>query len=170
MPTITGKSLPPAAQTVLEEIMASSNLDSCEVTSVQRFPEDQARVMYENLVGTSIGQGLAAQLRLYKSPGQQVIQVWNINQAKPRDQVIAMMADKIRQLGPENVSKHCSTTQWVWDVAPSSVELDKRAGFVAAAIAHPKVTKFLQPPDDPAYHLQIDRVPEATNNNETTEG
>lgn len=154
---ITGKPLPPAAQTVLEEIMTSSNVDSCEVTSVQRSPDEQARVMLENLVGTCIGQGLAAQLRLYKDPGQQVIQVWNVNQAKPRDQVIALMSDKIRQLGPENVSKHCSTTHWVWDVAPSSVEVDKRAAFISAAIAHTKVTKFLQPPQDPAYHLEVPR-------------
>jgi hypothetical protein len=162
MPTITGKPLPPPAKAVLEEIMASAGVASCEVTSVGRDPDDQARVMYENLIGTGVGQGLEAQMKLYKAPGQSVIQVWNVNQAKPRAEVIQMMADRIRQLGPETVSKHCSTTQWVWDVAPSSVAIDKRDEFIVAVKNHPKMTKFLQPPQDPAYHIQIARIsPEA---------
>ncbi len=154
---ITGKILPAAAQAVQEEIMTTAGVDSCEVTSVVRDPETQARVMYENLIGTGTGQGLAAQMGLYKAPGQAVIQVWNVNQAKPRDEVIALMANKIRQLGPETVSKHCSTTHWVWDVAPSSIPSERHAAYIAAAEAHPKVTKFLQPPQDPAYHAEIPR-------------
>lgn len=138
--------------------MTAAGVDSCEVTSVVRDPYDQARVMYENLIGTGTGQGIAAQLLLYKVPGQAVIHVWDVNQAKPRDVVIGMMAEKIRQLGPENVSKHCSTTHWVWDVGPSSIPSEKHAAYVAAAVAHPKVTKFLQPPQDPAYHMEILRT------------
>ncbi len=135
--------------------MTAAGVDSCEVTSVVRDPESQARAMYDNLVGKGPEQGLTKQLALYQQPGRIVIQVWNINQAKPRDTVIAMMADRIRQLGPETVSKHCSTTHWVWDVAPSSIPSEKHAAYVAAAIAHPKVTKFLQPPQDPVYHTEI---------------
>ncbi len=138
--------------------MTAAGVDSCEVTSVQRSPEDQARVMYENLIGKGTGQGLSAQLGLYQQPGRIVIQVWNVNQSKPRDEVIALMADRIRQLGPETVSKHCSTTNWVWDVAPSSIPSEKHAAFVAAATAHRKVTKFLQPPQDPAFHLEVLRA------------
>lgn len=138
--------------------MATAGVDSCEVTSVGRTPEDQARVMYENLIGNGVGQGLQAQLALYRAPGQAVIQVWNVNQSRPRDVVIGLMADEIRRLGPETVSHHCSTTHWVWDVGPSSVQPGQRAPFAAAAAAHPKVTKFLQPPQDPAFHLEIVRV------------
>lgn len=138
--------------------MISAGVDSCEVTSVGRDPESQAGAMYDNLVGVGDGKGLANQLNLYLDPGKAVIQVWNVNQAKPRAEVIKMMADKIRQLGPETVSKHCSTTQWVWDVGPSSVAIDKRDEFMVAAGSHPKVTKFLHPPRDPAYHLQIMRL------------
>ncbi len=152
---ITGKTLPAAAQVVLQEIMDTAGVDSCEVTSVGRDPDDQARVMYENLIGIGTGQGLAAQLALYREPGQEVIQVWNVNRSKSPVVVIGMMADKIRQLGPENVSHHCSTTHWVWDVGPSSVQAGQHASFAAAAAAHPKVTKFLQPPQDPAYHTEI---------------
>jgi hypothetical protein len=152
---ITGLPLPPEAQTVLEEIMAASGVESCEVTSVTRSPETQARVMYDNLMGEGVGQGYAAQLALYKDPGREVIQVWFVNQSKARLQVIALMSDKIRQLGPENVSKHCSTTRWVWDVGPSSIQPGQHAAFAAAAVSHPKVTKFLQPPQDPAFHTEI---------------
>ena len=155
---ITGKTLPPPANAVLLEIMATAGVDSCEVTSIARDPDAQARVMYENLIGTGVGQGLKDQMMLYKEPGRAVIQVWNVNQAKPRDQVIQLMADKIRQLGPETVSKHCSTTHWVWDVGPHSIpDVDKRGAFARAAASHPKVTKFLQPPQDPAFHLEIPR-------------
>jgi len=53
------------------------------------------------------------------------------------------------------VSKHCSDTHYVFDVAPSSIA-DKRA-FVAAARSHEAVTRFLGPPLDPAYHIEIPR-------------
>jgi hypothetical protein len=41
----------------------------------------------------------------------------------------------------------------VFDVAPSSIK-DKVA-FERAVKAERRVTKFLTPPDDPGYHLEI---------------
>lgn len=155
---ITGISLQPIPKQVLSEIMTTAGVDSCEVSSVGRSPLSQARVMYWNLVGTGTGQGVAAQMALYMAPGKSVIQVFVDNPGKPKDEVIALMEAKIIELGPETVSKHCSTTMYVWDVAPSSIPADKHQTFLNAAITNPKVKKVLSPytiPKDPAFHLQV---------------
>lgn len=155
---ITGIPLEPKPLKILQEVMGTSGVTACRVSRTTATPEDQARAMYQNLIGTGEGQGLANQLKLYLQPGQEVIQLWNVHQAQPRDYVQRLMAEKIRQLGPGNVSKHCSTEFWVTDIDPASVEPhDRRAAFAAAFGAHPLVTKFLQPPKDPAYHFQTPR-------------
>lgn len=155
---ITGKSLGPGPRAVLIEIMKSAGVESCEVTSVGRTPATQARIMYENLIGTDVGQGVTAQMALYRPPGQAVIQVYVENSAKPKDEIISLMLAEIWKQGPEKVSHHCSMIRWVFDVGPSSIAEDKRQSFLLAAQHHPKVVKLLSPftePKDPAYHLEI---------------
>ncbi|MND09835.1 hypothetical protein D3C83_334710 [compost metagenome] len=44
----------------------------------------------------------------------------------------------------------------VFDVAPSSVA--NRAAFEQAVRAEPRVAKFLVPPKDPGYHLEIPQL------------
>jgi hypothetical protein len=63
------------------------------------------------------------------------------------------MTGKINQLGPSTVSHHASNTHFVFDVAPSSIS--NKVAFIAAVNANPSVSKFLQPPDDPAFHIEI---------------
>lgn len=160
--TVKGKALWPYPGQILREIMASAQVDTCEVTSVGRTPETQARIMYENLIGTGDGQGIDAQLKLYMPPGQAVIQVYVANKDRPRDEIVAAMQMEILRQGPEKVSHHCSMTRWVFDVGPSSIAVDKQHDFLAAALGHPKVIKVLSPwtePKDPAIHIEIPKEP-----------
>jgi hypothetical protein len=62
---------------------------------------------------------------------------------------------KIVALGPTKVSHHASdpSVLCVFDVSPSSIT--KKAEFEKAVLADKRVSKFLQPPLDPGYHLEI---------------
>jgi hypothetical protein len=101
------------------------------------------------------GTTVTAAAVIYKEPGQKVVKVYQANPSKSRVEVIALMEAKIRELGPTTVSKHCSTTHYVFDIAPSSIADHKK--FVAAVSKNTSVSKFLQPPIDPAYHIEIPR-------------
>ena len=148
-PVITGLALEDKPKQILTAILKAAGLKAAKVTSVQRNAAEQARVMYDNLVQF----GVAAQNKLYAAPGRAVIQVFAKNKAKPRAEVIQLMTDKINQLGPSTVSHHASNTHFVFDVAPSSIS--NKAAFIAAVKANPSVSKFLQPPADPAFHIEI---------------
>ena len=80
--------------------MAAANVAKLIISSTQRSPADQARVMYNNLET----QGVAAQRKLYKPPGQAVIDVYVAGKAakKTPDAIKAAMTAKINELGPEN--------------------------------------------------------------------
>ncbi len=158
---ITGKLIPLAARLVLIDIMTAANVQKCEITSVARTPADQARAMFDNLVGTGPQQGEQKQHDLYLAPGDLVIDVFHANRARPRDQIIELMRQKIVELGPGTVSKHCCDPSklTVFDVGPNSIDKTKHAAFIAAADAAVKdgrVKKFLSPVNaDPAFHFEI---------------
>jgi hypothetical protein len=69
------------------------------------------------------------------------------------------MEAKIIELGPTSVSHHAADPKVlnVFDVAPSSIA-DKMA-FEMAVRADRRVSKFLLPPNDPGYHLEIPQPP-----------
>jgi hypothetical protein len=76
----------------------------------------------------------------------------------PREAVEALMTSKILEVGASNVSHHIvDASHWVFDVAPSSIPVEKQEAFIAAAATHPKVSKLLKPPADPAYHLEVSK-------------
>ena len=72
-----------------------------------------------------------------------------------RESTIAKMEVKILEIGASHVSRHCADFNklCVVDIAPSSI-LNKDA-FIKAVASDKRVSKFLQPPSDPAYHLEI---------------
>jgi hypothetical protein len=138
---------------VLTDILKRAGLPKVTVSSTSRLPADQARVMYINLEQ----QGIDAQLRLYKEPGRKVIEVYRQGKLAGKDaaSIQAAMTAEIVRLGPTTVSRHASDPKIlnVFDVAPSSVA--NRPAFEAAVRAEPRVAKFLLPPNDPGYHLEI---------------
>ncbi len=155
-PVISGKPLDPQAEAVLKEILTACGLSSALVTSVGRTVEKQAEVMFQNC----LKYGVAAQLGLYAAAGDKVIRVYEQYHATmSADAVKALMADKIREVGSGNVSHHIAdANHYVFDVAPSSIPEDKREEFIRIAASHPRVSKFLKPPSDPAFHLEVTKL------------
>ncbi len=148
-PTLHGLPLEEPAAEILRRILTESGHSSAEITSVQRTPADQARIMYENIAAN----GVEAQKSLYAEPGREVIDVFASMKDSPKDEVIAAMLAKIEEIGPERVSNHCSTSRWVFDVAPSSLE--NPAAFSAALKTAAGVDRYFEPPRDPAFHIEI---------------
>ena len=138
---------------VLEDILQKAGLTSALITSTARTPADQARVMFNNILGTSV----ARQKQLYAAAGDAVIDeyVKAKKAGKTPVEIKAAMEAKIIALGPTSVSHHAADPNvlCVFDVAPSSIA--KKAAFEKAVKADKRVKKFIMPPVDPAYHLEI---------------
>ncbi|OWP82742.1 hypothetical protein BWK59_14260 [Flavobacterium davisii] len=138
---------------ILNRIAKEANVNSLTITSTLRSPEDQVRAMYNNLQR----QGVKRQKQLYGSAGDQVIDLYAKAKLKglSADEIKAKMLEKIMGIGPSKVSKHCGDPNVlnVIDIAPSTI-VNKRS-FINAVSGSQEVSKFLQPPTDPAYHLEI---------------
>lgn len=152
-PNAKASDVTPYSLGVLRDVMAASKVAEVTISSTQRSPADQARVMYNNLES----QGVGPQKKLYKSPGQAVIDVYVAGKAagKSADAIKADMTAKINEIGPMNVSHHAADPKLlnVFDVAPSSVA--NVNAFQVAAKAEARVSKFLTPPNDPGLHFEI---------------
>jgi hypothetical protein len=146
-----------SAETVIKELVAKSGGKSCKINSTARTPEEQARAMYSNLVGTGQGKGVEAQRKLYGAGGEKVIDTFVAEQAakKTPDEIKAAMTTKIKELGPSNVSNHCadSSVLCVVDIDPGSITNGVK--FAEEVAKDSRVSKFFKPPADPAYHLEI---------------
>lgn len=138
---------------VLEDILQAAGLTSALITSTARTPADQARVMFNNIVGTSV----IRQKKLYAAAGDLVIDeyVRAKKAGKSAIEIKAAMEAKIIAIGPTKVSHHAADPNilCVFDIAPSSIT--KKAAFEKAVLADKRVKKFIMPPVDPAYHLEI---------------
>ena len=138
---------------VLEDILQAAGLSSALISSTARTPAEQARVMFNNIEATSV----AAQKKLYAAAGDAVIDEYvKAKKAnKTPTEVKAAMEAKIISIGPTNVSHHAADPNvlCVFDVAPSSIT--QKAAFEKAVKADKRVKKFITPPLDPAYHLEI---------------
>ena len=138
---------------VLQDIMKAAKLDSMTITSTARTPERQAIAMFDNIES----QGVDSQKALYGPYGDQVIDVYTAERAagKSQAEIVSAMEAKINELGPSNVSRHLAnpSTMNVIDIAPSQIA--DRGAFERAVAADSRVSKFLKPPSDPAYHLEI---------------
>lgn len=144
------------SRTIIKDILTDAGLGSCNITSTSRTPADQARAMFNNIVE----HGVEAQKALYAAAGDQVIDAYVLarNQGKSSSQIRQAMTAKIIAVGPGRVSRHCADPAIlnVVDIAPSSIA-DKPAfqAAVKQAVQSGRVSKFLMPPHDPAYHLEI---------------
>lgn len=151
------KDVTPFSLAILEDILRAAGLNSALISSTARKPAQQARVMYDNLEA----HGVSQQKALYAAAGDQVIDVYAKSKAagKSPDQIKSDMEAKIIELGPTRVSHHAADPKVlnVFDVAPSSIS-DKNA-FEIAVGKDKRVSKFLVPPNDPGYHLEIPQPP-----------
>ena len=99
---------------------------------------------------------------LYGSNGDKVIDEYAAAKAagKSSTAIKLAMEAKIKQLGCQYVSHHCSDNYDVFDVAPSSISDD--AGFRRAldsAVSSGTIKLYLAPPEDPAFHIEIVLAP-----------
>lgn len=138
---------------VLEDILQAAGLNSALISSTARPPADQARVMFNNIEST----GVAAQKKLYAAAGDAVIDEYVKAKAAKKTpiEIKAAMEAKIIAIGPTKVSHHAADPNvlCVFDIAPSSIA--KKAAFEKAVKADKRVKKFIIPPLDPGYHLEI---------------
>ena len=145
------------AISTLKEICSKACIPSVKVTSTARTAKDQARVMYDMIKA----KGAKYAKTLYGANGDKVVEVYENSEKKKlsADDTKKEMLAKIDEVGPSNVSHHVVSDDGkicVFDIAPSSItskEAKKR--FTKEAKAHSSVAKFLEPPADPAYHLEI---------------
>lgn len=151
---------------VITAILDNAGIESVLVTNTTRTPEDQARVMYANLVE----YGAEKQRRLYKEAGNRVIDLYEqlVAMDQSAEWIRAEMARMIRELGPSKVSHHCvdePDKSCVFDIDPKSIPDGKKEAFKIAVSLCLSVDKFLHPAEDPAdhpedagdpaYHLEI---------------
>lgn len=138
---------------VLVDIMQRAGLTRLEISSTSRSPADQARVMYNNLERF----GVAHQKSLYGPAGDRVIDVYHHGKRRGQDAstIKARMTSEIIRIGPTRVSRHAADPNIlnVFDVAPSSVA--RKQAFEREVRADRRVTRFIMPPTDPGYHLEI---------------
>jgi hypothetical protein len=154
-PNAKGSDVSDHSRGILKAVMAAAGVSSVTISSTARGPLDQARVMFDNIVKTSV----AAQKSLYGPFGDMVIDVFVAarNAGKNRDDTIAAMEAKIIEIGPSKVSHHSADPKIlnVFDVAPSSIPAAKKKAWEAAIKANKDIAKFIFPPADPGYHFEI---------------
>jgi hypothetical protein len=137
---------------VLQDILQKSGQSGATITSIVRTPTDQARIMYSQLEDGTISK--------YGPAGQKVIAVYYQDKAadKSADEIMSDMEAEINALGPYNVSHHIGDPSQlnVVDIDPNSIA-DKTAFINAINDAKNArlISNFLQPPRDPAYHIEI---------------
>jgi hypothetical protein len=156
---------------ILNDAMIATSESSLTITSGKRNSKHQARIMYNNLEGSGEGKGLAAQKKLYgKSPGGKVIEVYEsykeyVNKISfwfpgventVSSTIKSAMENKINELGPSNVSNHCSNDPNlnVFDIEPRS--LSNYGSFQKTLKADVRVRKLISYPKDPGIHVEIE--------------
>lgn len=130
---------------VLREAGEESENYRIVVTSTSRTPYDQARIMFENMDRN----GVEEQKRTYRAPGREVIAVYEELSAKNKGkrEIVYAMEQKIKFLGPENVSKHCGDKGNVADVSKSNLSGPQE--FLRAI--RPKVSQVLD--ENGCFHI-----------------
>ena len=139
---------------ILKDILRAAGLTRATITSGRRTTNDQARIMYDLIER----HGVSYAKTLYGTNGDKVIDVYDTLKRAGRSAsaIKQAMASKITELGCHNVSHHCSDTHDVIDVAPSSIA--DAAAFrpaLDAALKHGLIDKYIPPPIDPAFHIEI---------------
>jgi hypothetical protein len=136
---------------ILEEIGSKTKNYKIHITSTARTVADQARIMFNNCKKN----GTDEQMKTYKAPGRQVIQVYiDLSIAKKsEDEIRQAMADKIEEVGPENVSKHIADPAKMntFDIAQST--LHKKLDFKSESSKSNNINRILD--ENGCYHIEI---------------
>lgn len=131
---------------VIVNAMNGSGNTSIQINSTARTPEDQARAMSQNVVGSS----LSDQKALYGPNGKAILEKYPDQKA---------MVDKINEIGPSKVSNHMVDTKVmnVVDVSVRNGGIKNPRNFADVAAKTLGVSKVLSPYNskEPAIHIEI---------------
>ncbi|WP_345107462.1 RHS repeat-associated core domain-containing protein, partial [Mucilaginibacter panaciglaebae] len=134
---------------ILQSIGKASGERIFVINSTYRTASEQARAMFQNIQG----HGIKHQLQLYNGkPGEQVIEAYQ------QKGTLEAMIDKINELGPENVSSHSRNFAKVQVVDISPLYINSFSRFrnvLKQFVINGTLNKFIMPPQDPAFHLEI---------------
>jgi len=155
-PIITGTvQLTDNARAVMQDILRACDIETLRCTDGPRSIEQQAAIMYKQ----AVDRGEAAQYKLYGPIGDQIIDVFVKMKGYAPNEILAAMRSRIRSIGPFKVSHHCccesDSNVDVYDFAPSSIPKAKHAAFEKALSENKLVSKWIGPPKDLAYHIEI---------------
>ena len=146
---------------ILKEMLFALGIERAIITSTQRTPEQQAKIMYNNLEDGAKS--------IYKPIGQTVVDVYKTSKkaGKNRSEIISDMTAKIKSYDgiTQRVSRHCVPDDKykeynVFDVNPDPFLLAKKAEFEKILREYKKngkITDFLtyNPPNENAFHIEI---------------
>lgn len=92
----------------VNSVVKDAGMPSAVITSTFRTPKEQASIMYRNAK-----KDYQAQVKMYRAAGDSVLKVYKDNSTKDKDDVIALMEQKIIDLLKinEKTSKHCVTPE-----------------------------------------------------------
>ncbi len=167
MAKITGKRdfLNPKTIQKISEYADASRNPEVNITSTWRSPEDQARIMFDNLTkGVRIN---------YAAPGREIVSIFDENKHSPRAYVESLMKAKIIELTKSElkVSKHCVTKDQYnkCNIVDVSMNILNPIDFIKEALKDNNVVKIIAPYPktiftdsrfisdmaEPAIHLEI---------------
>ena len=138
---------------ILKEVGTNSGNDLIYITSTARGPAEQARAMFNNLE-----RDLAQQRRVYRAPGQAVIDVYVTMKAKgiSSSEIQAAMTNKINELGPSTVSRHAANPSILNVIDISIRRLAHPEEFRRAIETYPGI-RLLNEND--VFHIEISQFP-----------
>lgn len=143
--------IPAAKLAVLKEILAKAGEPNAAITSYSRTAEEQARIMYNNI----IKDGEAKNKASYKNPAAAATVVdafmAALKAGKNGQEIYAAVLAAVNKAGAANLSDHCGSNPAI-DIDPAS--LKNAANFEAALKADSRVT-VVAPPADPLFHIII---------------
>ena len=143
---------------LLKEMAKNSNNTKIHITSTVRTPRKQAQIMYSYIVS----EGLQNQYTLYGPNGDKVIDVYVKNKKlnKSKDEIINAMETKIKELGPDNVSRHCGnhSKRNVFDISYNPTKLANAKSFlqqINLKVKDKSISKFIDEKKRNCYHIEI---------------
>ena len=155
-PKANEESVSDYTEKILRKLGKESKNDNIYISSSRREPSDQARIMYKN-----IKNNYKKQRKIYKAPGQKIIDVYDDMKAKEAtsQEIMDAMTKKIIEIGPRKISQHlASPTEYdalnVIDIPIES--LDNPEDFKKALEDSGLNIKILI--ENGCYHLQIPQL------------
>ncbi len=145
--------LPDYAAGVLRDLLAASSNPSALIDSLGRSPAGQARAMLHNLEA----HGIPAQRRLYRAPGNAVIDVFQRGKSQDMTHagILDEMEEEIVRLGPEHVSEHCADPALKTVIDLFRPKLKWPGEFIARAKSDPRVVNVIDEAFNSCVHLVV---------------